>query len=287
MISIIICSVKKDERPKVEANIKTTIGDIKYEVLWIDNTENRYSIFQAYEEGTRKAQYKYLCFMHEDIVFHSQDWGRTCIKRMEEDENIGMLGVAGGQFVSRISDGWWSMLKMRKGRIIQGFSAQGEQKIREDIFDSDWTHNQVVAIDGLWMLTKKEVFDKGVYWDTVHYKGFHFYDLDFSIQIVEKGYRIEIIPVIIEHRSGGMQNPTFWDNYLSFHQKWNHFLPVHTSNITQDDIKEYEDSLVGEIVNLNKTVLEQKGTIWKLRTQLSKTGYYKIQRILSFFKNKH
>ena len=88
MISIIICSVKKDERPKVEANIKTTIGDIKYEVLWIDNTENRYSIFQAYEEGTRKAQYKYLCFMHEDIVFHSQDWGRTCIKRMEEDEKM-------------------------------------------------------------------------------------------------------------------------------------------------------------------------------------------------------
>lgn len=75
MISIIICSRNKNIDSELEQNILDTIGNIVYEVINIDNSTNNYSIFQAYNKGTQIAKYPYLCFMHEDILFHTADWG--------------------------------------------------------------------------------------------------------------------------------------------------------------------------------------------------------------------
>lgn len=76
MISIIICSRHHTLDEELRGNIKATIGnDILYEIVCIDNSNNCHSIFSAYEEGVKKAKGNYLCFMHEDIRFHSADWG--------------------------------------------------------------------------------------------------------------------------------------------------------------------------------------------------------------------
>ena len=47
MISIIICSRKKDICNDFKINIKTTTGS-SHELIVIDNSENRYSIFEVY-----------------------------------------------------------------------------------------------------------------------------------------------------------------------------------------------------------------------------------------------
>ena len=75
MISIVVCS----RHPKIdiflEKNIKDTIGNVKYEIVWIDNSRSKYSIFEAYNEGVLRSEGEYICFMHEDIVYWSNDWG--------------------------------------------------------------------------------------------------------------------------------------------------------------------------------------------------------------------
>jgi len=50
MISIIICSRTASISDELTQNINQTIG-IPYELVIIDNSDNLYSIFSAYNEG--------------------------------------------------------------------------------------------------------------------------------------------------------------------------------------------------------------------------------------------
>ena len=75
MISIIICNRVTEVDESILINIKECVGDVVYEVISIDNSKNGYDIFQAYNIGVRKAQYPIICFMHDDILFHSYNWG--------------------------------------------------------------------------------------------------------------------------------------------------------------------------------------------------------------------
>ena len=74
MVSCIICSRKQDISTDLKENIKNTVG-CDYELLIIDNSKNQYNIFKAYNEGIRRAKGDILCFMHEDIFYHTQNWG--------------------------------------------------------------------------------------------------------------------------------------------------------------------------------------------------------------------
>ena len=75
MISIIICSRLNILPIDFLNNIKDTIG-IEYELIHIDNSEKKYTIFEAYNLGFSMSKFPNLCFMHDDLVFHTQNWGQ-------------------------------------------------------------------------------------------------------------------------------------------------------------------------------------------------------------------
>ena len=97
MISLIICSRSSDIDVALKENIKNTIGT-DYELVIIDNSNNDYSIFSAYNEGVRRAKGDILCFMHEDILYRTEDWGKKIIAHFE-DKSIGLIGFAGTHFL--------------------------------------------------------------------------------------------------------------------------------------------------------------------------------------------
>lgn len=255
MISIIICSTHHDIDEGLKDNIKTTIGDgVDYEIVCIDNSGNRYSIFSAYDEGVKRAKGDYLCFMHEDVTFHSADWGGKCERQLKENPRIGMLGVLGGYYMSRLSCNWVSSGIIR-GQLIQGYVKGKHNEVRYSHTDYNHYGNDVVAIDGLWMFIRRNLFGKYINWDTKNYSGFHFYDTDMSMQIVQSGYKIAIADIMVEHKSTGCFNRAFWDNYLVFHTKWRNFLPVMNQNVTQADLeqadyKEMKDYYLSKSTNL-------------------------------------
>ena len=99
MISLIICSRQPDIPQSLKENIAETIG-VEYELVVIDNSKNQYSIFQAYNEGVRRAKLSYLCFMHDDILYHSPDWGKKVVEHFE-DKRVGAIGVVGSHYMPR------------------------------------------------------------------------------------------------------------------------------------------------------------------------------------------
>lgn len=204
MISIIICNRKKVLDPKLENNIRSTIG-IEYEIISIDNSDNRYNIFQAYNKGIQKSKYPYICFMHDDILYHTVNWGKNIIDYFN-DPAVGMIGVAGPTYISQLPGIWWGIEneKCRTDSIRQC-------NLDTDRFDLTRQHytlynpynekaTEVVALDGLFFCIKKEIFGDVSFDES--YNGFHFYDIDISLQIKSKGYKLLCVyDVLIEHIS--------------------------------------------------------------------------------------
>ena len=226
MISIIICSRHPDISDEMKRNISDTIG-VKYELVVIDNSCLNYSIFSAYNRGLSLAEGDVLCFMHEDILFHTRQWGELLLSYFEKYVNAGMVGVAGTHFLPHMPAAWWDT-EMRSGQLLQGGIDNGEYKIISKDIWNDYKSNptRVVSVDGLWMCFQRKVFDN-IKWDEGNFNGFHGYDTDISLQVWEAGFEVHIFwDVLIEHKSCGVSGMDFYNALEVLYNKWSKILPV-------------------------------------------------------------
>ena len=92
MISIVICSIDSKKYEKLKKNIEETIGELSFEIIKIDNSIEKISITKAYNLGVDKSKYDILLFIHEDILFHTFNWGNILISKFKES-SIGLLGI--------------------------------------------------------------------------------------------------------------------------------------------------------------------------------------------------
>ncbi|MFZ4059487.1 MAG: hypothetical protein ACOYKE_15190, partial [Ferruginibacter sp.] len=74
--------------------------------------------------------------------------------------------------------------------------------------------------------------------DEKQLKSFHFYDLDFSINIHEKKDNYVIYDIILKHFSLGNINEQWISSAESFHQKWKNNLPVNQDQLSVETLKE-------------------------------------------------
>ena len=116
MLSIIISSYQPHYYIALEKNIADTIG-IPYEIIKIDNPRIM-GICEAYNRGAEKAQYDFLLFLHEDVLFETQDWGKELIELLNL-ENCGAIGVAGTDYYGYVPYQWANRRSKIKKRIRQ------------------------------------------------------------------------------------------------------------------------------------------------------------------------
>ena len=224
MLSVIICSRMPDITDDLKQNIAETIG-CEYELIVIDNSKNKYSIFSAYNEGVRRAKGEILCFMHDDIRYRTPRWGNTVSDYFRND-NIGCVGIAGTKYFPRIPASWFSM-KDEIINVIQHYNAK-DSAIHVNRGFSGNTACKVVAIDGVWMSIRRSLFDK-IRFDE-KYGGFHAYDTDICMQVTCEKKDIMVVPdILIEHFSCGSLSKVWFDANLIFFDKWKHFLPTKVS----------------------------------------------------------
>ena len=225
MLSIIVCSRQPDLPDELKTNIVSTIGT-DYELIVIDNSRNQYSIFSAYDQGLRQAKGETLCFMHEDLYFHTSGWGAKAEEHFRQYPKAGLLGVVGTHFLPACPAGWWDA-EIPSGHFIQGTTQNGHY---QQLWESRWEEHKatptlVASIDGLWMCMPRKAFDQ-VSWDQAYYSGFHCYDADMSMQIWDKGMEVHILwDVLIEHKSLGMTKADYHKSLEHWFDKWKNSLP--------------------------------------------------------------
>jgi hypothetical protein len=236
MLSIVICSKNKEVCDQLVANINQTIG-IPFELEIVTNAE---SITQAYESGLKKSIGEFCLFLHEDVLFHTQDWGKMLLGHFKRDSTLGLIGVAGSKTHTLVPSAWWDCSENDKVIRILQHKPDAQKQDQDQGFGKDKLV-VVAVIDGVFMALRKEV---GAHFDQTLI-GFHGYDLDLSFAVQEKGYKVAVIrDVVVEHFSLGNLHRGWLIALFHVHRRYKHLLPMAKGNT--------ESSLFQEIRNASQ-----------------------------------
>ncbi len=255
MFSIVVCSRKTDIPTKLRQNIADTIG-CEYELVVIDNSKNEYSIFEAYNVGVGLSRGDVLCFMHEDVLFRTPNWGEKINNRFQADEKIGLIGFAGTHFLPDTPMYWYS------SPFVSQRNLNNDQGAVEEHFHEEWFGEtsliEVVAVDGFCFFVKKDLFDL-ISFDEKTFQGFHLYDMDICMQVINVGFKVCVCrDVLIEHcwsenkQFSKVGGDLFVRNLELFTKKWRSSLPLHKGLDLPSELFDRANSLCGQLYEARK-----------------------------------
>jgi len=197
MLSIIISSYKPENFAALEKNIAETSGT-EYEIIKIDNP-GLMGICEAYNKGAAEAKFEYLLFLHEDVIFETKNWGNILETYLKNPE-MGCLGLAGSAYLPNVPCGWW-MVEGYAYSHISHINVKTNSRSDYTFEGNDEGLRKVGFLDGVfiactksrWLLNK---FDERL-------KGFHAYDISFSIKMNRASTNYITNKINLVHYSAG------------------------------------------------------------------------------------
>lgn len=229
MISVVVCSVNRNLALQVSRNIDETIG-VPFEMIVIDNTSNPRSITQVYNDGARKAKFNIISFVHEDVLFKTENWGRIVVSYFENDKSLSLLGVAGGRYKSRTYSGWASGFKQFDCINVLHIDKNG----RQERFYSNPTGSDIVdtvTLDGVFICATREAWLSTPFDENI--EGFHLYDIDFSFRNhLQRRVAVTFAIDLVHITEGG----NFGDEWISNTIKWHNAFRDHLPAAVDKDV---------------------------------------------------
>jgi hypothetical protein len=222
MISIVVCCRKDSDCSNLETSIRATIG-LPYELIVVNDSSYGNSIFRALNSGVEQASYEHICFTHDDVQFHTNNWGNIVLNHLKK-EGTGLIGIAGAPTLGNIPSDWSFDVQFK-------FLRQKKKQKKEPNVEISGVFNeenslQVVTLDGVFLCCHKSLFQT-LRFDENRFSGFHSYDMDLCLQAHFSGYENRVInDVLIEHASMGNKNKSWIENQLILWRKWSKLLPT-------------------------------------------------------------
>jgi hypothetical protein len=224
---------------QVKDNIISTIG-VEYEVLAWDNNKDSKGICEVYNQLAKKARFEYLCFVHEDVLFQTQDWGRKLHAIFEMNPSMGAIGLAGNKYKSRHFSGWYSGVPaLDCSNIIHLTNGKKEHlKLKPD---PEAVIEDVVCLDGVFICCRKPIWEQTLF-DDKNLPGFHFYDIDFSLRVstistVAVTFEIDVVHIT----SGGDFGNNWVSTSIDYHLRNKDLLPRSVNN--NIDYQQYDQQI--------------------------------------------
>lgn len=202
------------------------------EVIYAPQSDNL-GVVKSMQWAYENVDSDILAFIHNDLFIYEHGWGQQVYQWFGNHPDTGLLGFFGAEGVHPSSGRffvWNNML---------------EAEIHGNRFQSG--HRQVAVLDGLCMIASRTMLEArgGV---DLSYDVHHFYDLDLSLESIDRGFANYVLPVYCHHQSGVTAcRPLFQEwanryvgqdqgeqalyqkNLQRFKDKWAHRLPYHTA----------------------------------------------------------
>jgi len=209
LISIIICGYNNVLSQKICENIKASCGVVS-ELLIVDNQKYNLPLTKAYNYGCSNAKFDFLVLVHEDVIFHTQNWGKILLHYFKDLQSPGVLGIAGSSYLPISPSDWWvsdqrylhtNFLSNSKGGILgEGLLNRLGKKEPKKVF----------ALDGMFLAMKKSVWEEFSFDED--FNGFHGYDTSICYRVSQKYQNYFVPEILIEHFSKGYPNETWLIN---------------------------------------------------------------------------
>jgi hypothetical protein len=221
MISIIICSINEQYRNNISNNIAATIG-VEYELLIVSNSINQ-GICKVYNDTLLETKYNLVCFVHEDVIFHTNNWGIQ-LEFLLNKKDTGLVGVSGATYKSIYPAPWTCCdISFYRNNTLQHFH-ESKKVVASNYIPTGMEFCEVAVLDGVFLAGRKEIFTKFQFDDSL-LNGFHGYDIDISLAVGKEFKLLVTNNILIEHLSEGKFNKNWIDDSIVVHEKWKKSLP--------------------------------------------------------------
>lgn len=272
MLSIIISSYQPQYYQELEKNIEKTCG-LEYQIIKIDNP-NKMGIAQAYNEGAVRAKYPYLLFIHEDIQFHTMDWGKKLINHLNQD-HVGIIGVAGSSYIPNVPASWYLLdCDYVYMSFIQN-SRLKDNPIKRN-FNIKQNVTKVIKVDGMFLGITKETYNRYKFNENI--MGFHGYDTDISLRVSNNYNNYVVDDIILEHFSSGALSKE-WIDVHEYIRKYTY----HPNNSIYDEKLEMKMFIFYSKNYLNKFGVSTSTIVKILKYWPPNLSLNSKTRIINFF----
>ncbi|HMG10167.1 MAG TPA: glycosyltransferase [Mucilaginibacter sp.] len=282
MISVIICSANKTLLNQVSENIAATIG-VPYEIIATDNSSGERGICSVYNKGILQAKYDMLCFMHEDVLMKTDNWGQKAVSLFNNDPQLGLIGIAGSSYKPLTPSGWGGDgVNTTYTNLMQSFKYKKRKTKHIYRNPNNEMLSKVACVDGVWLCTTKNVAKEFMF-DEVTFKGFHGYDIDFSLSIGLKYTVAVTYEVLLDHFSEGFYDKIWMKENLILHDKWNKYLPVNVEPLTPKQVIYVEKTtfknFIEQLIRFNYPITTAFKMLFKNRKflQLDTKLFFKLK----------
>jgi len=187
-----------------------------------DNIGTVESMQFAYEH----SDHDILAFLHNDLYVYDYGWDRLVLKLFEDHPKAGLGGFFGAEQVTPDGHRGYVWNNMLEAEIHGG-------RTREMC--------EVLVLDGMSLIASRKMLDAGGGVDR-SFDTHHFYDLDLSLESINRGFRNYCLPIFIHHQSGvtacgpdfqewskgyieGGEPALYHKNRAHFTEKWKDYLP--------------------------------------------------------------
>jgi len=203
MFSIVCAFSNKDTFQKYLATSLQNQA-AQYEPVFIDNCEKRFtSAAAALNHGGRRANGKYIMFVHQDVDLESETWLADAEKMLDDLPALGVAGVAG------ISESGHN-LRERGRNIIR----HGPEKMVWEFGNAIDKPEVVQTLDCCVLIMPGTVFEK-IQFDEAACDNWHLYGEDYCLQAKSAGLNAYVLPFSIYHASRGIKKLNRADIVLS------------------------------------------------------------------------
>jgi hypothetical protein len=230
MISVITYNRHPMPGSVQERNVIRTVGT-EYEYLVIDGSNGPLRTAAAYNWAVTQAKGEIVVFIDDECYFMNMNWGQALWTKFASDKHLGIVGVAGTQYLFADKYSWTAAGRpFVKGRIM--YHLQNGDFFAA-VFSPERADHEVVACDGCFMAVRAPLFTLARF-DEKTFQGPHFYDIDFCLQVRGRA-RIVVTGDVTVKR---MAQPVFdgeWNNAgRLFLQKHAAVLPASCTDAAPD-----------------------------------------------------
>lgn len=182
---------------------RLTSNDIDYNVIITPLSYNKRPLPELYNECIDAAladDVDWLVLCHNDLVVESNN----LLDRIIEP-GYDIVGLAGASNVKITSPALWHLMALPN--TMRGAVAHHAPNNTKQVSSFGIYPARCVIMDGLFLAIHRRVFEK-IRFDETNPAGFHFYDLDYTLECHNAGFKIGVGDILVTHQSPGLKQIT-------------------------------------------------------------------------------